>query len=213
MICLWYIIERLDKTIGWLERPGTVKSDLQNDHLTKLNGIQYTVYIQFKKWHWCRVFNMYEGGGLSITPQSFVWDEPLGSPVGQLESRHGGTTDGRWTDLYLHCHHLSLWFLFRPLLLPHWNITKMFSKHLHTVHCMHSIYYRNNREENTDLALALEPLVVLLQAPQEVQGQNLPEHTQEMYKVDENTSADTTSVTRAVRVCSCTHLSDGLQLG
>lgn len=76
---------------------------------------------------------------------------------------------------------------------------------------MHSIYYRK-REENTDLALALEPLVDLLQAPQEVQGQHLPEHKQEMYKVDEKTAADTTSVTRAVRVCSCTHLSDGLQL-
>lgn len=79
---------------------------------------------------------------------------------------------------------------------------------------MYRIYYRNKEkeEENTDLALALEPLVVLLQAPQEVQGQRLPEHTQDMYKVDEITAADTTSVTRAVRERSCTHLSDGFQL-
>lgn len=73
MICLWYIIERLDKTIGWLERPGTVKS-----HLTKLNGIQYTVYIQFKKWHWCRVINMYEGEDCQSLPRVLFGMSPWG---------------------------------------------------------------------------------------------------------------------------------------
>lgn len=54
------------------------------------------------------------GGGLSITPQSFVWDEPLRSPVERFESRHGGMK-----GLYLQCQHLSLWILFYLLLLPH----------------------------------------------------------------------------------------------
>jgi len=74
MICLWYITERSDKTEGWLEIPGTVKSDLQNDHLTKLNGVQYTVcvYTILKKMALMWGIQHVWEGGLLITPQSFV---------------------------------------------------------------------------------------------------------------------------------------------
>ncbi len=148
-----------------------------------------------KKWHGCRSSTCTRGRTVSHSPE-FCLGWALGVSSGTVREQTW------WYDRFVFTLPTALAsFLPSPALKHKKKILSI---------CMLYIYYRN--KENTDLALALEPLVVLLQAPQEVQGQLLPAHTHDMYTVDEITAADTTSVTRAVRESSCTHLSDGLQL-